>query len=310
MTLVFCCPTCGATLRVPPATGPAAVACPQCGEGVRVPHAPHPVEAGEDESLVHPASAARARAGVWYLSASVTLFAVGAACVLSALTLRLAVAARTADVPEWVPVVLVAAVVAWAVCGVVGGWLRAIGYARFGPALAPLGLDGWCRAAAIGGILTAGGAACVAPRALLPGLPSVFAALLLVGMAGGLLGTILEFAFLPALHRLLADAAGWQAAARTNAYAVSFVFTVVSSMAVLGGGLVVTVLAFGGKANQPGALLAPPAEARVAVAVTLGALTSLIGLACARYARLLAHTRRALAAPQPYPDARVPHGRA
>ena len=310
MTLVFCCPTCGATLRVPPAATPSAVACPQCGDAIRVPRAAHPVEAGEDVSAVSPEAAVRARAGARCLSASVWLFGLGAVGLLSSLTLRLAVAGRAAEVPDWTTTLILAAVAVWAGCGVLGGALRAVGYSRFQSALHPLGLDAWCRAAAVGGLLTAAGVACVTPRVLGPGLPPVLAAVLLIGLACGLLGTVLEFAFLPALHRLLADAAGWQAAARTNSYAVSFVFAVVSSMAVLGGGLVVTVLAYGGKANQPGALQSPPPEVRVAVALTLSGLIALVGLACVRYARLLAHTRRSLAAPQPYPDAPVPHPKA
>lgn len=303
--LVFCCPTCGATLRLPAATVPSAVACPQCGDAVRVPRAPHPVEADDLGPSVPPRAANLARAGTRYLSASVWLFAAGSICLLSSLTLRLAVAARSAEVPVWVTAVILAAVGGWAVCAVAGGLLRAVGYARFRDALQPLGLDGWCRAATAGGLLTALGVACIAPRVLGPALPPLVAAALLVGVTCGLLGTILEFAFLPALHRLLAETAGWQAAARTNAYAVSFVFTVVSVMAVLGGGLVVTVLAFGGRANQPGALLVPPPEARAAVAATLAALTLLVALICIRYARLLGHARRALSPPQPLPDATV-----
>lgn len=308
--LVFCCPTCGATLRVPAAARPSAVACPQCGEAVRVPRRPHPLETGEDVSTVSPRAARRARAGTGYLSASVVLFALGSIFLLSSLTLRLAVASRSAEVPVWVTALILAALGGGAACGVAGGLLRAVGYSFFRDALAPLGLDGWCRAAAAGGLLSAFGVACITPRVLGPALPPLLAAVLLVGVTCGLLGTILEFAFLPALHRLLADTAGWRAAARTNSYAVSFVFTVVSSMAVLGGGLVVTVLAFGGRANQPGALITPPPEVRAAVALTLSALTVLVALICLRYARLLSHTRRALTPPQPYPDASVPHTQA
>lgn len=310
MTLVFCCPTCGATLRVPAATRPSAVACPQCGDAVRVPRSPHPVEAGEDMSAVSEAAAARACTGTKYLSASVWLFGLGAASLLTSLTLRLAIAGGRPDVPEWAEVVFVVAAAMWTSCGVLGGALRAVGYSRFGQALLPLGLDAWCRAAAAGALLTTIGVACVAPRTVGPVVPPVLAAILLIGITCGLLGTVLEFAFLPALHRLLADAAGWQAAARTNTYAVSFVFAVVGSMAVLGGGLVITVLAYGGKANQPGALQSPPSEVRVAVALTLSGLTALISLACVRYARLLAHTRRALTAPQLLPDSPVRHSEA
>ena len=205
------------------------------------------------------------------------------------------------------PLLVVLAVGGWAACGVAGGFLRFAGYSRFRRSLSPLGFEAWAKAAAVGGLLSAVGVACVTPRFLGPSLPPVLAAILLIGVTCGLLGAALEFAFLPALHRLLADSAGWQAAARTHAYAVSFVFTVVAVMAVLGAGLVVTVLAFGGKANQPGALQSPPTEVRVAVALTLGFVTALVALAALRYALLLAHARRALAVPQPFPTPPVPH---
>ena len=110
MTLVFCCPTCGATLRVPPAATPSAVACPQCGDAIRVPRAAHPVEAGEDVSAVSPEAAVRARAGARCLSASVWLFGLGAVGLLSSLTLRLAVAGRAAEVPDWTTTLILAGV--------------------------------------------------------------------------------------------------------------------------------------------------------------------------------------------------------
>jgi len=306
MTLVFCCPTCGATLRVPAATGPTAVACPQCGEGIRVPRAPHPVEAGEGVSAATQEAATRARSGARVLSVSVGLFALGATGLLTALTLRLAIAGGRADVPEWAKSVFLVGVLGWVACGVLGGVLRAVGYFRFTTALLPLGLNAWCRAATAGAVLTAVGLACVVPRAI--GLTgAAVSAALLAGISCGLLGSVLEIAFLPALQRLLTNVAGWRAAARVNAYAVSLVFAFVAGTAVLGGGMVVAVLAFTGNDHHPEEVRTPPPEVRVVVTLTLSLLIALISLGCVRYLRLLTHARRALATPEPYPSAPIRH---
>jgi len=278
--------------------------CPQCGEGVRVPRGPHPVEAGEFVSAATQAAAARARSGARLLAVSVGLFAFGAAGLLTALTLRLAIAGGRPDVPGWAKSVFLAGVLGWVACGVLGGLLRAVGYARFTSALLPFGLDAWARTATAGAVLTAVGLACVVPRAFgLTGAP--VSAVLLVGVTCGLLGSVLEVAFLPALQRLLADVAGWRAAARVNAYAVSLVFALVAGMAVLGGGMVVAVLAYAGNPQPPDAARTPPPEVRAVVTLTLSLLIALISLVCVRYFRLLAHARRALATPEPYPSAPV-----
>ena len=313
MGLLFCCPTCGAALRVSPAAA-SLVSCPGCGEPIRVPRRPHPLEAATDTPALPDGVRAAALGGVRRLLASLLLFAAGGAAVLSSCALRVLFTPPTAEeYPPWLPPVQLALAGGWLLVGLGGCGLRCAGYAACHPAARHFGLTHWRKAATVGSWLAAVGVVAMVPGVVgrpllaLP-LPLPAAGVMLVGLACGLTGAVLEFAILVVLNRLLWETAGWQAAAATGRYAVAFVFGVVAAVGSVCVGAMAVVLTYGGSelAARPPAGFS--AEARGIAGLVLLAIGGCGGYLAWRFARLLWQTRAALLLPEPTPDRPVASG--
>ena len=310
MALLFCCPECGSNLRVSRSAAVATVACPGCREPIHVPRHTHPREALHDTPAVPAIDAARARAGLARLTLSLWLFLVCTALAIVALSLRAAVGPQPPEyVFVWVPL-SVLTTVCWGI-GLLACWFRVRGYLQVRGAATAVGVDMWVRLPAVGAVFTGIGETS-AITSVIPWLvgrtvfelPPEIAALAFLGILCGLIGLVLEFAFVTAIHRLLWETAGWQAANKTGRYAVTFLFSSVAAMlTVIAGGIAVIVLV-GTPAPPPvdtDIASAPlPFEVRVVRAFVLGGLTAITALVAYRYGRLLRSTRRALATPQPY----------
>ncbi len=310
MALLFCCPECGSNLRVARSAAVATVACPGCREPIHVPRHTHPAEALHDTPAVPAIEAARARAGLARLTLSLWLFLVCTCIALLALSLRAAVGPQP---PEYVLVWLPLSVLT-TIClaiGLLACWFRVRGYLQVRGAASAVGVELWVRLPAIGAVFTGVGETS-AITSVLPWLvgrtvfelPPEVAALAFIGIACGLIGLVLEFAFITAVHRLLWETAGWQAANKTGRYAVTFLFSAVAALATLiaGGATVMALLGIAPAPPVEGAVAANPlpADVQVVRAVVLSVLTAIAGLVAYRYGRLLRNTRRALSAPQPY----------
>ena len=302
MGLSFCCPSCGATLRVTAATAPL-ISCPGCGEPIRVPRRPHPVESRPDDSPVSPAALFAAAAGVRRLRVSLLLFAVALGFAASALAVRVANAPLVPGaIPDWIPAVTFTLTVGWAAAGWVGCWARHSGYALCRPAAAAVGVEAWAKAAAAGTWLC--GVGILAAGVMLIGLPrAMLAAGVLIGLTVGLFGVALEFAILTVWHRLLWETAGWRAANAAGRYTLDFVFAAVAAMGCLCLGGMTAIGVAGGHERVPGEL---PAAVKWVFAATLAGVAGCVGWTLVRYARLLAATLRALRQPEPNRGEQVP----
>ena len=121
-------------------------------------------------------------------------------------------------------------------------------------------------------------------------MPAEMVGLVLFGLVVGIVGIALEFAFLAFLYRLLWERAGWQTANRPGQYAVTFVFTIVAALGVLGLGAMVAVALSGVRA------IFDPAMKVVGIAVLIG-LAICLGWGALRYAQLLRISRQCLREP-------------
>jgi hypothetical protein len=128
-------------------------------------------------------------------------------------------------------------------------------------------------------------------------VPPPLAGLLLIGLTTGLVGVLLEFAFMPVLNRLLWETAGWQAASETGRYAVAFVFGMVGVMGALCLGVAALVLTAGGKDMSPNAPEVSAQAKAIAVAVIL-TVCGIGGWLTWRFARLLQLVRQAVNTPE------------
>jgi hypothetical protein len=307
MGLLFCCPECGANLRVTRSAAVATVACPGCSEPIRVPRTPHPAESAFDTPAVRAVDANRARAGLSRLKLSLTLFGTCTAIALAIITLRASASQRPPELtPSWVPITTTSLTTILVGLALLACWFRVRGYLQCRRAGADVGVEFWMRLAAAGAIFTGIGELSTAPWFMgmpLRSLPSEAAAFVLIGLLCGAIGIVMEFAFLSALHRLLWETSGWQAANKAGNYAITFVFAAVSAMATVIAGYMIVILSAGG---TPGQMAPDPvgnplaAEIRIVSIMVLAGLTTITALVCWRYARLLSLTRRALATPQAY----------
>jgi len=307
MGLLFCCPECGSNLRVTRSAAVATVACPGCNEPIRVPRTPHPAESAYDTPAVRAVDANRARAGLSRLALSLSIFGTCAAIALAIITLRAAVGQRPPEhIPAWVPFASTSLTTILIGLALLACWFRVRGYLQCRRAGADVGVEFWMRLAAAGAIFTGIGELSTAPWFLgmpLGTLPSEVAAFVTIGFLCGAIGIVMEFAFLSAIHRLLWETSGWQAANKAGNYAITVVFAAVSAMATVIAGYMIVILSAGGKPGQmaPDPVADPlSAEIRIVSIMVLAGLSSIVGLVCWRYARLLSLTRRALATPQAY----------
>jgi len=310
MALLFCCPVCGSNLRVARSAAVATVACPGCREPIHVPRHTHPAEALHDTPAVPAIEAARARAGLARLTLSLWLFMACALLALIILSLKAAVGAQPPEVVlVWIPLSVLTTICLG--IGLLACWFRVRGYLQVRGAASAVGVELWVRLPAVGAVFTGVGETS-AITSVIPWLvgrtvfelPPEIAALAFLGILCGLIGLVLEFAFITAIHRLLWETAGWQAANKTGNYAVTFLFSAVTAMATLVAAGA-TVMALVGIAPAPPvevnlAANPLPEEVQVVRAVVLGVLTAITALVAYRYGRLLRSTRRALASPQPY----------
>lgn len=304
MGLLFCCPSCGTELRVNPAAA-LLVSCPGCGEPIRVPRRPHPREAATDTPVLTTAFRSQVLRGLSFLSASVWLFAGAAGSVAASFLLRVTIGRHSLDdYPPWLPLVQVALAGWWFVLACGGCACRARGYILCRPAATRYNLDPWATAAAVGAGLAAVGVLVVVPlvigRPVLE-LPPTGAGFLLVGLSTGLIGVLLEFAFMPVLNRVLWETAGWQAASHTGRYAVAYVFSAVAVMSVLCLGVVALVLTAGGQepnAVGPGVSV----QAKVIAVTVIVAVGGIGGWITWRFQRLLRLARRSVNQPEPIAD--------
>jgi hypothetical protein len=300
MGLMFCCPSCGANLRVTADVAPL-VSCPGCGEPIRVPKRPHPVETVASDSAFSPGALTSARSGLRRLLLSLTLSSIAAVVAVAAVGLRLSVGPPTPDrYPDWFPAVGLTLAGLWVSLAVFACGFRLSGYERCRPLAAAVGVEAWAKAAAAGTGLTALGVIAAVPwllgRPVLTPSPELIG-LVLVGLTAGLVGVGIEFAFLTVLHRLLWETAGWKAANGTSRYTMEFVFATVAGMgSVCLGGMAAVVL-IGGK--TPGGI-APP-ELKWVGAAVLAALVGCVGWSVWRYGRLLMAALKAVGQPAPHP---------
>jgi hypothetical protein len=302
MGLSFCCPSCGATLRVTAATAPL-VSCPGCGEPIRVPRRPHPVESRPDDSPISSAALFSAAAGVSRLRLSLLLFAIALGFAAAALAVRLANAPLVPGaIPDWLPAITFSCVVGWVLAGWLGCWARHSGYKLCRPAAAAVGVEPWAKAAGAGTWLC--GCGMVAAGVLLIGMPrAMLAAAVLIGLTVGLFGVALEFAILTVWYRLLWETAGWRVANGASRYTLDFVFAAVAVMGCLCLGGMTAIGVAGGHERVPGEI---PASVKWVFVITLAAVAGCVGWTLVRYARLLAETLRALRQPEPNRDEQVP----
>jgi hypothetical protein len=235
---------------------------------------------------------------------SVWVFVSAAACVAVSFTLRVVVGRLPADeYPLWLPPVQVALACWWFVLACGGCGFRVRGYLLCRRAAEGYSLGPWATAAAVGA-----GLAVVGVVAMVPGVvgrpalavPVPAAGLLLVGLTAGLIGVLIEFAFMPVLNRLLWEMAGWQAASETGRYAVAFVFGLVGVMGALCLGLAAMVLTAGGRDMNPAPTEVSVQAKAIAVAVIL-TVCGIGGWLTWRFARLLRLVRHAVNSPEPSP---------
>lgn len=295
MGLLFCCPSCGANLRVPAEVAPI-VSCPGCGEPIRVPQHPHPVETNPADSALPPVALTSARSGLHQLLLSLGLSTVALSVALSAFGVRLVVGKPMLDVyPVWFPITVVTLASLWVTFALIACAWRRIGYTRCRPLAAELGVEAWARASAVGSLLVAIGAIAVIPwlvgRPVLHLSPELLA-LVLAGLTCGLVGLGIEFAFLTVLHRLLWETAGWQVANGTSRYTMHFVFAVVAGMGSVCLGTMSAVMVGGDRAHP-----AVPWIGGAVLAVVAGCVLWTMG----RYGRLLMAALHALDQPAPQP---------
>jgi len=309
MNLHFCCPTCGADLRVDPLVA-SMVSCPGCGEPIRVPRKPHPVEATELSQLLSRLARVRARLGLLLLRFSL-MFGSVAALFFSIRVMIKLVLDRNPDIaePAWMPAVIVLLASAWCIFSGFGCWLRFRGYRKMRAAAALVGVEGWASAAMWGSLFAMIGTVAMWPA--LVGRPYLELraeglATVMFGLATGLVGLLLEFSVLAVLHRFLWESAGWQAANRTGQYAVTCVFSTVAALAsFIAGGLGIIAIAGGVAAqrapNDPLPEIA--VEYRLVGLAVLACVIACVGWCRWRYGQLLRSTGEALAKSQPEPQA-------
>lgn len=303
MGLLFCCPSCGADLRVNPVSA-LLVSCPSCGEPIRVPRRPHPREAATDTPTLPAVVRNQVSRGLNLLSISVWAFVSAAGCVAASFLLRVTVGhPLPAEYPTWLPAVHVTLAAAWFLLACGGCACRVWGYLCCRPAADRYALAPWATAAAVGAGMTAAGALAVVPAIIgrpTITLPPVGAGFFLLGLSAGLFGVVLEFAFFPLLHRLLWETAGWQAADQTGRYVVAFVFGMVAVMGTLCLGMMAVVLTAGGREMTADAAGVSVQAKAVAVVVILS-VCGIGGWLTWRFLRLLRMTRYAINQPEPSP---------
>jgi hypothetical protein len=236
------------------------------------------------------------------LSASVWLFAAAAGSVAASFLLRVTIGRHSPDdYPPWLPPVQVALAAWWFVLACGGCVCRVRGYLLCRPAAARYDLGPWAVAAAVGAGLASVGVLVVVPLVIgrpVLDLPPAGAGFLLVGMSAGLIGVLLEFAFMPVLNRVLWETAGWQAAAHTGRYAVAYVFAAVAVTAVLCLGVMALVLtADGREANAAEAGV--PVQAKVIAVAVIAAVAVIVGWITWRQLKLLRVARRAVNTAEP-----------
>lgn len=307
MGLLFCCPSCGAELRVNPAQA-VLVSCPGCGEPVRVPRRPHPREAATDTPPFPADIRTRLSAGLSLLTASLWAFAAAGVSLAAAFLLRVAVGPHPADgFPNWLPAVQLSLAGWWLLTGTAGCLCRVTGYLRCRLDADRFALRPWATAAAAGATLALVGVLAVVPaivgRPVLD-VPVAGSGLILIGMSAGSLGVLLEFAFLPVLHRVLWEAAGWHAANQTSRFVVAFVFGMVAVMAALCLGVMALVLT-AGPGDGPDDVSPHAKGIALVVIVAVGVIS---GWMAWRFGRLLRLTRSAVDHPEPSHNPSVSSG--
>ncbi len=311
MGLLFCCPSCGTDLRVNPAAA-VLVSCPGCGEPVRVPRRQHPREAATDSPVLPPPLRHGVTRGLNLLSVSVWAFATAALGVATSFLLRVIIGHPPPDEhPGWLPPGQLLLSGWWFVFACGGCVLRLRGYLYCRAVANRYALGGWVAAATAGAGLSAAGVLAVVPlvigRPVITLLPPAAGGFILIGLSAGLIGVLLEFAFLAVVNRLLWDVAGRQAARHTGRYAVAVVFGMVAVMGCLCLGVVALVLSAGGMdANADAAGVSVPAKV-IAVLVILTSC-GIGGWLSWRFARLLRLTREAVCQPEPTPEPPVTSG--
>ena len=310
MATGFCCPSCGTSLRVNPATA-LLISCPCCGEAIRVPRLPHPVESISTASLLSAERLTSVAAGLRRLKLSLICTATALSFGLFALAAKVLFVQPHQETNPALVLVFIAASTGWTLCAGVACWLRYRGYLDCKPAASAVGVDGWVTASLWGTLFSLLGVVAVGPcligRPFLV-LPTVWLALVLIGLACGVFGLLLEFAFLSALHRFFWEQAGWELANRTGQYAVNFVFGVIGAMGCLCIGGMMLVLLAGGQAGLGDGTerkLILPAESRAIGLIVLAGVAGSFAWLCWRYHALL-QTMRLVITPRLSTPAAIP----
>ncbi len=299
MALIFCCPECGATLRAARSAYVAVILCTQCREPIRVPVAPHVAEAAIDVPTIRPIDASQGQVGLTRLNLSLWFFAFSTFIILLILSLRFSLDLRpNIDVPEWYPPAITALIVFWLLVSWAGCILRIWGYSACVRIATSVGVEGWIRLSSWGASLLAVGQFSVVLLYLtrtFPMMPIETMPIIMAGLLCGALGVAMEFGILSALHRILWETAGWQAANLTGRFAITLIGSSIATLSIVCIGL----MGLSSLHKQDPAALTQP-QTRIVLAGMVGALVGFVLLVSMKYRRLLLVTSQALAQPEAY----------
>ena len=236
VTVRFCCPNCGATLRGARGDGGSVQNCNRCGEAIRVPGRQHPSECdGPDAPTVPPQALAGAREGLRHLAIGHQLVVAQGALVVVAYTLR-ATLEGTAKVIDrdpgpWRDLFLAAWATDLILLALQSG-SKWIGYQKCEAAASAVGSAGWLTLARFAVLLRGLGYLMASAPWLMAttpdaesGLVKVFAQ---VGHLTWMAGLLFEYGVLVVWYRLLSelgDAATAAPVARFMAWAAGLVLT-------------------------------------------------------------------------------------
>ena len=209
----FCCPECGAGLRLPRRDAGMVIGCHCCGEAIRIPRQPHPVECDvTSDSLISVETARSAEAGLRRLSLSLMLNLSGWLCAAAVALAWVIVEGPAAvyhrnsgEMRSW----LIAAALTNITLAFVTAALRLRGYRQTRPAAELLRGGQWLGTAMIGvGVSTIGLLLAVTPPLFgfdVDATPSLLLALVELGRLAVVTGLVLEMAVMFVWSRLLTE---------------------------------------------------------------------------------------------------------
>jgi hypothetical protein len=286
------------------------VACPSCGEAIRVPHHPHPNESFTLlESPFSPPAIASVQQGLLALLRSLRIFFVALLVCAVLLGLRLFVLNPPHAPDGWAQLGIIVLSMCWGSLALYASWLRYCGYRACKLAGAALGVGGYSGIAAKGALFSALGSTSLVPiligRPIIE-LPVVVFSLVLIGLVAGGFGLVLEFTFLPMLHRFLWEHEGQHVAQKTDRYLFTVVLAVLGSLfcTMFGGLLIVTLVQAQSASLPPGTPVNITMQLRLIGLAVVTAVTLVTLWPIFRYANILEQALRSFTRS----DRPTPHG--